>query len=169
MSQTRHHSVRGGGAKTTTTKKKRAGTGKARARGDLASASIAAIQAELQRRLATLQKKRDQVAAELDDLDREIAACATAGPNHVSKRSPPRTGGQRNGAARRPRNATNLATALRKLLARRTMSVTDMSEAVQAAGYRTSSPHFRTIVNQTLINNPEVFRRVSRGKYTAKT
>ena len=47
------------------------------------------------------------------------------------------------------------------------MSVTEMAEAVQAAGYHTESENFRTIVNQTLIKNPDAFRRVSRGRYTA--
>ena len=63
---------------------------------------------------------------------------------------------------------TSLGNALEKLLTRRTMSVTEMSEAVQKAGYRTSSPNFRTIVNQTLIGNKKVFKRVARGQYTKR-
>jgi hypothetical protein len=62
----------------------------------------------------------------------------------------------------------NLVEALHDLLKGRTMSVTEIASAVQEAGYRTTSPNFRTIVNQTLINRPELFRRVARGKYTAQ-
>lgn len=47
------------------------------------------------------------------------------------------------------------------------MSVTEVAEAVQRQGYKTTSPSFRTIVNQTLINSGK-FRPVSRGQYTAK-
>jgi hypothetical protein len=68
----------------------------------------------------------------------------------------------------RPRNAGSLVEALKKLLTGKTMSVTEMAAAVQKAGYKTSSPNFRTIVNQTLINNKKDFKRVARGQYTAK-
>jgi hypothetical protein len=61
----------------------------------------------------------------------------------------------------------NLIEALGKVLDGKTMSVTEVSEAVQKAGYKTTSPSFRTIVNQTLINSGK-FKRVERGKYTAK-
>jgi hypothetical protein len=69
---------------------------------------------------------------------------------------------------RRPRNTGSLVESLKRLLKGRTMSVTEMADAVQKAGYKTSSPNFRTIVNQTLINNKKDFKRVARGQYTAK-
>ena len=68
---------------------------------------------------------------------------------------------------RRPKNEMNLVEALRATLSGAQMTVTEAAEAVQANGYRTSSPNFRTIVNQTLINSGK-FKRVSRGVYTAK-
>ena len=61
----------------------------------------------------------------------------------------------------------NLVQALAKVLKGRSMGVTEVSHAVQEAGYRTTSPNFRTIVNQTLIKSP-LFKRLSRGQYTAK-
>ncbi len=46
---------------------------------------------------------------------------------------------------------------------------TDRGESwAKQCGYMTTSPSFRTIVNQTLINHPKRFKRVSRGVYTAK-
>lgn len=60
----------------------------------------------------------------------------------------------------------NLVEALVKVLTGRTMSVTEVTQAVQDAGYQTSSANFRTIVNQTLIKS-KAFKKVSRGKYTA--
>ena len=68
---------------------------------------------------------------------------------------------------KRPRNEMNLEDSLIELLRDQTLSVTQISEDVQKAGYKTTSPNFRTIVNQTLINSP-AFKRVSRGKYTVK-
>lgn len=68
---------------------------------------------------------------------------------------------------KRPRNEQNLADALADLLSNKTLSVTEASEQVQSAGYRTTSPNFRTIVNQTLLKDPR-FKRVGRGRYTSK-
>ncbi|RMH26609.1 MAG: hypothetical protein D6693_06900 [Planctomycetota bacterium] len=68
---------------------------------------------------------------------------------------------------KRARNEMNLVDALRKLLQNKTLSVTEITEQVQKIGYKTTSPNFRTIVNQTLINNP-AFKRVARGRYTVK-
>jgi hypothetical protein len=44
------------------------------------------------------------------------------------------------------------------------MSVTDAAAAALKAGYRTTSPSFRQIVNATLIRGGE-FERVGRGRY----
>lgn len=68
---------------------------------------------------------------------------------------------------RRPRNKLTLVQALQKTLKNKTMSVTEISGAVQRGGYKTTSRTFRTIVNQTLIKNPRVFKKIARGQYTA--
>lgn len=72
------------------------------------------------------------------------------------------------GSRKRHRNDTSLVGALQQVLSGKTMGVTEAAEAVQQAGYKTTSPNFRTIVNQTLIKNPEVFSKQGRGLYTAK-
>lgn len=68
---------------------------------------------------------------------------------------------------KRPKNDLNLIEALSRLLTNSELSVTDATQAVQDAGYKTTAANFRTIVNQTLINSGR-FRRVSRGVYTTK-
>jgi hypothetical protein len=68
---------------------------------------------------------------------------------------------------RRPRNTSNLADALVDVLTGTEMSVTEVAQAVQDAGYMTTSPNFRTIVNQTLIKDNRI-KKISRGIYTAK-
>ncbi len=61
-----------------------------------------------------------------------------------------------------------LIEALQKVLANKTMSVTDVAEAVRSAGYHTTSDNFRTIVNQALLAHTNLFKKVDRGQYTAK-
>ena len=60
----------------------------------------------------------------------------------------------------------NLVEALSATLQGKTMSVTDAAEAVQRAGYQTTSPNFRTMVNAALLNKKK-FKRVQRGQYTS--
>ena len=136
-----------------------------RRRSGLARLSIAELRAELaqrERHVKQLQGRRDQLLDQLAALDNEIATAD-------GKRAAVRTRRQRQGqAGRRQRNKMNLVDALRKVLGNKTMSVSDAAEAVQRAGYKTSSANFRTIVNQSLLANRKVFRKVSRGQYTAR-
>ncbi|HPO92606.1 MAG TPA: hypothetical protein PL072_03955 [Phycisphaerales bacterium] len=121
--------------------------------GGLAGLSVVELQAELSRRQRAaggLLRKRDRLLAKLREVEAQIDAMGASG-----------------GGRRRPKNDMNLVEALSKALDGKTMSVTEVAEAVQRQGYRTSSPSFRTIVNQTLINSGK-FKRVSRGKYTLK-
>lgn len=127
----------------------------------LSALSVADLEREIAKRkrrlgryLSRLQVKRATLVRRLSALDAEIARHGGA------------VRGGRGGRVR-PRNEMNLADSLAMVLKNATMSVTKVTEEVQRAGYRTTSPNFRTIVNQTLIKDPR-FKRVSRGKYTAK-
>lgn len=129
-------------------------------RSNLGTLSIAQLQREIRKRekhsgraVQNLQRRRAKVLSKLAGLDAEIA----------------RHGGSiRGGPGRtRPQNDANLADSLAQVLKSTTMNVTGVALAVQKAGYRTTSPNFRTIVNQTLIKDAR-FKRVSRGKYTVK-
>jgi hypothetical protein len=166
--------------KKTTRARTRRKTGRRGKRG-LSNVSLADLQAELDRRVEALEERRQELLEELESLDEQIGGHSAAPPaprRRTTKKRPgrPRKKGtrkkttRRTGARRggRGKNAESLVDALKKLLTGRTMSVTEMAEAVQKAGYRTSSPNFRTIVNQTLINNKKDFKRVARGQYTAK-
>lgn len=146
----------------------------------LAKMSTAALEKELARRerlLGELLDKRDRLLGQLGALDAEIANCESAGSSGAKRGRPAKSmrgrpgrasAGRRAGSGRkRPRNTSNLVEALAKTLKSKTMSVTDVSEAVQKNGYKTTSPNFRTIVNQTLLGNKKTFRKVSRGQYTA--
>ncbi len=149
-------------------KKKR--TTARRSRG-LAGASIEDLHREIERRrknLGRLETKRAKILAQLAEVESEIDAIETL----TAKGGARRGGGRRRAGAgrKRPRNDMNLVDSLHKVLRGKEMSVTEVAQAVQDAGYKTSSENFRTIVNQQLIaaKNKKLFKKVSRGVYTAK-
>lgn len=80
-------------------------------------------------------------------------------------------GGAVNGAARtgrsRPKNEASLVDMLTKALKGKTMGAAEAADAVQKAGYRSNAKSFRTVVSIALINSGK-FKRVERGRYTAK-
>ncbi|MEN0020350.1 MAG: hypothetical protein AAF747_05660 [Planctomycetota bacterium] len=121
--------------------------------------STEALQAELARRqrsIASLERKRDRLQAQLEAVEAEIAEAGGSIRMTSNGRS-------------RARNSQSLADALAGVLQGKTMSVTEVADAVQRAGYQTTSDNFRTIVNQTLLQNKnKKFKKVARGQYTAK-
>jgi hypothetical protein len=126
-------------------------------KGALANLSLSELSREIARRQRsgkTILRKRERLAAKLRAMDVQIAEMGLRAGGGVTGRT-------------RPKNEMHLVDALAKVLDGKTMSVTDVSAAVQKAGYKTTSPSFRTIVNQTLINSGR-FKRVERGQYTAK-
>src|SRR5262249_50233905 len=115
----------------------------------LARLSVSELHAELRRRskgVRRLERRRATLLRKLSGLESEIAAMGGS-----------LNGGSSRGGAR-PRNEMTLTGALAKVLSGKTMSVTDVAEAVQKAGYRTNSNNFRTQVNIALIKGP--FKRV---------
>jgi alkylation response protein AidB-like acyl-CoA dehydrogenase len=134
--------------------------------------SVVALQAELARRqgqLGSLIKEHADVSSRLDAVRAEIEALGGTvnGTASRGRRGGTRRGRSASGArGRRPQNAASLADSLVKVLQGKEMSVPDVVEAVQKAGYRSSSKNFRVIVNQHLLKSP--FKRVGRGVYTVK-
>lgn len=131
----------------------------------LASLSIAQLLSELNRRrsgLPRLQKKRAKLAAQLAQIDAQIAGLGGA----VAKGPLGRAAGARSSAgATRARNSMTLVEALQKVLDGKSLRVNDAIDAVRKIGYTSDSPSFRVIVNQALLNK-KLFKRVSRGVYT---
>lgn len=139
--------------KRTAKKSKRAGK---RTGARLTAYDTETLEQELKRRnrdVAKLEAKRDKLAQDLAELEAEIIRLGG--------------GSKRVGVKRRPRNEMNLADALVKTLKNKTMSVSEVAEAVQESGYRTTSENFTTIVNQTLLRDKR-FKKISRGRYTSK-
>jgi hypothetical protein len=147
----------------------------------LAAIPSDALTAELRRRQQRVQglvrrhARLISAARRLEAQIREMGGgVPTAAGNGVLAAPAGRRGrppaGRKRGAkpgVKRPRNEMNLVEAMAALLKGRTMNVTKIAEEVQKAGYKTTSPNFRTIVNQTLIKSNR-FKKVARGQYTAK-
>lgn len=113
------------------------------------------LQAELRRRqgnVRRMERQRERLMAKVQELDKQIMSL----------------GGHARGTGRkRPKNESNLAEALHKVLKGKTMGVTEVAQAVQEAGYQTTAENFRTIVNQCLIRHRKLFKKQSRGQYTS--
>lgn len=146
-------------AKKSRRKKTTAKSAPARTSGGLSGVSITDLTTEIrrrQRRLSTLERKRERLASELASLDAEIRELGGS-----------MGGGALEPGRKRPRNTKKLPDALADVLKGKTMGVQEAADAVQAAGYQSSSANFRNIVNQVLISDKR-FKRVDRGQYTSK-
>jgi hypothetical protein len=126
----------------------------------LANLPISVLELELRRRDGLVRRLQQRHRAVLLKADRLADQIRELGGEPGARRK-----GRRGGP--RPRNGATLVDSLAKVLDGKTMSVTEVAEAVQKAGYRTSSSHFRTQVNIALSKSGK-FKRVGRGQYTAK-
>jgi len=120
------------------------------------SLSISQLENMLHQRkgeLSRLRKQRAGLERALSKLDRRIESLG---------------GGKARGG--RARNEMSLTAILEQTLGKggKPMKVGDIVEKVQAAGYRSSSPNFRAIVNQTLIKERARFASAGRGVYQLK-
>ena len=106
--------------------------------------------------LTRLEKSKKDLLKKLDVVERDIAKIGGS------------TGGRRGRG--RARNEKSLPETLEDVLASgKPMKVGDIADAVQAAGYRSTSDHFRAIVNQTLIKERKRFvSSGQRGTYQLK-
>jgi hypothetical protein len=102
--------------------------------------------------LSKLRQQRARVSRELGKLDRQIVAIEGRG--------------LRGGGAK---NAMGLVKTMEIILGKsgKPMRVADILSGVLATGYRSTSPQFRSIVNQALIKDKR-FTSTERGKYTLK-
>lgn len=136
---------------------------------DLSRVPTSELLRELERRQAMtgeIEARREALVQELADLNAELAALAATGgqsanaaPRHVRRSAAART---------RAANQVPLNMALAKLLKGKTMSVSEAAEAVQQAGYKSNAANFYPVVSLTLLKRKDLFKRVERGRYTAK-
>lgn len=133
----------------------------------LANVSTERLTEELQRRrrsLGPLTRALDAARTRLADLEGQVAALGGNGAAQAA------SGGRRSrrSGRRRARNKAGLVEALAGALRGKTMGVGEAAEAALRSGYKTTAKNFRVIVNAALIKRRDLFRKVRRGKYTAK-
>ena len=125
-----------------------------RAKDGLGSLSMSELQAEINRRskgVSKLVKKREKYIAMLAEIEKQISAA----------------GGTIGGRGGRRASGAGLKESIARILTGKPMNVSDIAEAVLKSGYISSSPNFKVMVNQQLIANKKLFKRVERGLYTA--
>lgn len=125
---------------------------------------LAAEMARRQRGVSKLRAQRERLVARVQEIDREIMALGGAVGGRVATAGGVTAAGR---PRKRPQNEKNLADMMVDVLRGKTMGVSELAEAVVAAGYQTTASSFRTIVNQTLLRD-ERFSKVERGQYTVK-
>jgi hypothetical protein len=151
----------------------------------LASLPITALVGEIDRRRTDLQTRRDALATQIATLDEEIADLGSLTGTSANgrmrgrrrRRGPGRPKGSRNktlaGHGPKPGrgrggNEKSLPALLHGLLRGKIMSVPEMADAAKKAGHKSKSKNFPTVVGLALFGNKQLFKRVSRGQYTAK-
>jgi hypothetical protein len=136
----------------------------------LANASVEQLQAEITRReaqLAALEAQRSRLVAAMASLDVTLSGLGAANSmisnNHRSGAASP-NGRAHHGAG----GGMSLVEAMRKVLPNAVMSVAEIGEAVKSIGYKTASRNFRTVITNALGKHTHLFKKVSRGRYTAR-
>lgn len=106
-----------------------------------------------QRRVPPLERRRRVLLMRLREIENQIDQL---------------NGSPQGNGRKRHRNAKPLAEALASVVSgSKPMGIAEAIEAVLASGYKTTADNFRTIVNQTLINDKR-FKKVGRGLYLRK-
>ena len=134
-------------------------------RTSLAKMSIANLKQEIELR----QKILPKLIAQRDALNREIAELQGATPPKASKPAKRRAAAAGAAKPRRlPKNKVNLADSLAAYMkGKAKVTIGEAMEGVLAAGYKTTSETFRSVVNNMLLADKR-FKKVSRGEFTLK-
>ena len=131
------------------------------ARPKLSNISLAALQAELQRRTKSL----NELIAKRDALNVQIAALEGLEGEKAPKA--PAKGKKRGPKAKKRATGKPLVEFVKDVLAtaKKEMSIKDIEEAVKTAGYPTKAKTLYTPIFTALNKNKDVFKKVSKGKY----
>lgn len=125
------------------------------------SLSVAELQSllnEQRKRLDELKKKQSALQKELDAVNQEIASIEGG------------EGGARRVRRRRGRNQKPLRAYVQEVLTanKKGLALQEISEAVQANGYKTSSKNFKNVLYQCLYHNEEFIHDDKTGTYKIK-
>lgn len=138
----------------------------------IARLTTAQLKRELERReklAVRLQARRSRIAQGLAAVVAAIRQLGGMPTRSGSRQRPRRTIAKASRrAGRRAHNEFPLHLALHKVLRGRTLGIKEMMAAVKRAGFKSKSKSFRTTVSVALATHRKLFKRVSRGQYTAR-
>jgi len=142
--------------------------------------------------VARLMERRDDLQAQLDEVDAQIAGsggevrrgpgrprgrrgpgrppkAGRRGPGRPPKRGPGRPKGKRRGRKAGPKGQSPLHNAIRDALkgASEPMKLADIADKVKSGGYKTKSANFTVILGQRLPEMKDV-KKAGRGLYVMK-
>lgn len=121
----------------------------------------------LQRLAARLEKQLAAVRAEIVALGGAVSIARSAAA--AGRKSSAKSAGASGGLRRRPRNKVSLSETLLSVLDKeKPKSVQTIIADVKAAGYKTTSPNFDTIIYQTIAREKKRIEKVGRGLYKLK-
>jgi len=114
------------------------------------------VLSDRKRQLDKLSRKRAKLMSKMEEIDAEIEKIS-GGAGGLNGR----------GGGTRAHNDRPLPDYIEEVLQKsgKPMRVGDIMDAVQAAGYRSTSKSFKNIVNQQLIKERKRFSQVDRGLY----
>jgi hypothetical protein len=124
-----------------------------RVKASLSIAEVESLLKDLRQRKSALLRRRAKMERQLGEIDRELRRIDGVGGRLLG----------------RPKNAKSLAATVHDVLkdAGKPMRVSEIADAAIKAGYRSSSPSFRGIVNQLLIKDKQ-FVQTQRGFYSLR-
>lgn len=133
-------------------------------RSKLSTMSIADLRQEIGRR----QKLLPKLIAQRDALSREITELQSLATPEARKAAKPEAAPKRTRRRQRAKNKVGLADALAGFLkGKAKVTIGEAMEGVLAAGYKTKSSDFRSVVNNMLLTDKR-FKKVSRGEFRLK-
>ena len=126
--------------------------------------TVAQLELALQRkkgRLDSLVGRREKLQRQLDRVERMITEIGGRGAAEGDKRS----------KRRRPKNKQSLRSIVLDLLGRnkKGLSISELHERVEGAGYKTRSRNFRNVLYQCLYNTDGISHEKETGKYVLKS
>jgi hypothetical protein len=127
--------------------------------------TVAQLELALQRkkrRLDSLIGRREKLQRQLDRVERMIGDIAGRGAADGDTRTKRR---------RRPKNKRSLRSLVLDLLTKnkKGLSISELHERVEGAGYKTRSRNFRNVLYQCLYNTDGISHEKETGKYVLKS
>ena len=141
-------------------------------------ADLRKIFEQKEKQISALSTRRDELAAELADVEAQLTAATGGGSSPepsvgrkvaAVKAPAPKKRGRRKGGTRGPRGEGGLQNMIRNVLAeaKEPVKLAAIADRVLAAGYQTGSTRFGVIVGQRLSEMKDV-KKAGRGLYAMK-